>query len=163
VSLTDTSEPLVHSIINYNIYYCYAGWWYVEDHHGRSGWVPATYLRPILDNNQKRPEGSENITGSTMKVLQAHKSDQDDELTVSRGESVEVILVTSDGWWIVRNNETGFQGLIPSVCLTQEPDPATIVEEDSPDNQSTSSDGQNDTSAWGDGKLSQFFSVRNLF
>ena len=25
------------------------GWWFVEDFHGRAGWAPATYLKPVLD------------------------------------------------------------------------------------------------------------------
>ena len=31
-----------------------SGWWYVEDLHGRSGWAPASFLKPVLDKGHQR-------------------------------------------------------------------------------------------------------------
>lgn len=78
------------------------GWWYAEDQHGRSGWVPATYLRPILDTSSNRLAEGEKIVGTKQVVMHGHRAEQEDELTVRRGESVEVVMVSNDGWWVVR-------------------------------------------------------------
>ncbi len=78
------------------------GWWYAEDQHGRSGWVPATFLRPILDSGAGRVAEGENIAGTEQRVARGHKAGQEDELTVRKGQSVLVVNVSGDGWWIVR-------------------------------------------------------------
>lgn len=31
-----------------------SGWWYVEDLHGRSGWAPASFLKPVLDKGHQK-------------------------------------------------------------------------------------------------------------
>ena len=78
------------------------GWWFVEDHHGRSGWVPASYLRPLLDKERTRVINGEKIIGTVYDVLQNHTATQEDELNVKKGDMVEVVMVSVDGWWAVR-------------------------------------------------------------
>lgn len=40
--------------------------------------------------------------GSTLEVLQQHHAQQQDELSVQKGEKVMVVLPSDDGWWLVR-------------------------------------------------------------
>ncbi len=46
--------------------------------------------------------GIDQIIGSKMAVVRGHKAEQEDELSVKRGETVELLNVSPDGWWIVR-------------------------------------------------------------
>ena len=78
------------------------GWWYVEDHRGRSGWVPASYLHPLLDKERPCVTNGEKIIGTVYNVLQNHTATQADELNVKKGDMVEVVMVSVDGWWAVR-------------------------------------------------------------
>lgn len=43
--------------------------------------------------------GDEHIT------IQAYKAEQDDEISLEVGETVEVIHKLLDGWWVVRYDE----------------------------------------------------------
>lgn len=53
--------------------------------------------------------GDEHVT------IQAYKAEQDDEISLEVGETVEVIHKLLDGWWVVRYDEP-FRA--PSVHLT---------------------------------------------
>lgn len=37
-----------------------------------------------------------------MAVVRGHRAGQKDELSVRRGETVELLSVSCDGWWMVR-------------------------------------------------------------
>lgn len=75
------------------------GWWFIQDEHSRAGWVPATYLRPIVDNDSNIQD---DVVGSDREVVKAHVAGKDDELTVKTGEIVEVVQASKEGWWLVR-------------------------------------------------------------
>ncbi len=60
------------------------------DHSGyKSFSVPVVYVHT-------------HIIGTPHTVVQSHDAEQDDELTVDRGETVTVIWAADDGWWMVR-------------------------------------------------------------
>ena len=40
--------------------------------------------------------------GSTHEVLQPHRAQLEDELSVQKGEKVVVVCTSDDGWWMVR-------------------------------------------------------------
>lgn len=103
-----------------------SGWWFCqfEDKHG---WVPASYLEP-LDGPEEAEEPEPDYEGTfphfsysvelinvcfhIKKLLvdagelyvatHAHKAEQDDEISLEMGETIEVIHKLLDGWWVVR-------------------------------------------------------------
>eukprot|EP00731_Ephydatia_muelleri_P023390 Em0015g973a len=91
------------------------GWWYVEDSHGRGGWAPATYLKPILDPDCDSMRTKHKDTHFL--VITAYKSMKPDELTISQGDKVTIIEASHSGWWKVRLDSKTQEGLVPSVCL----------------------------------------------
>lgn len=78
----------------------YAGWWFVQDENSRTGWIPATYLRPIVDSDHTND--NEGVVGTDRKVYKEHTAQKDDELTIEIGDTVEVLQASKEGWWIVR-------------------------------------------------------------
>lgn len=77
---------------------CIAGWWFVQDENSRTGWIPATYLQPIVDNESSNQD---TVVGTDRKVIRAHTAQKDDELSIKVGEVVEVVRTSQDGWWFV--------------------------------------------------------------
>ena len=77
------------------------GWWYVEDSHGKGGWAPATFLKPILDPELGKNTSS-SLAGSKFVVITENEAVKPDELTIARGDKVTVIEASQCGWWKVR-------------------------------------------------------------
>uniref|UniRef100_A0A1A7WLU3 Neutrophil cytosolic factor 1 n=2 Tax=Iconisemion striatum TaxID=60296 RepID=A0A1A7WLU3_9TELE len=89
------------------------GWWFCQCESKR-GWVPATYLEP-LDGPEEMEEPEPNYEGELYMTNQAYKAEEEDEISLSLGETVEVIHKLLDGWWVVRKeDETGH---FPSMFL----------------------------------------------
>uniref|UniRef100_A0A668W868 Neutrophil cytosolic factor 1 n=1 Tax=Oreochromis aureus TaxID=47969 RepID=A0A668W868_OREAU len=65
----------------------------------------------LVEIVEKNENGDEHIT------IQAYKAEQDDEISLEVGETVEVIHKLLDGWWVVRKgDETGY---FPSMFLSK--------------------------------------------
>uniref|UniRef100_A0A3Q1GBG1 Neutrophil cytosolic factor 1 n=1 Tax=Acanthochromis polyacanthus TaxID=80966 RepID=A0A3Q1GBG1_9TELE len=107
----------------------------------KRGWVPASYLEP-LDGPEEAEDAEPDYEGEhcfvmlliwslslrlyLFKVLhisagelhatvQAYKAEQEDEISLEVGETVEVIHKLLDGWWVVRKGEE--TGHFPSMFL----------------------------------------------
>ena len=88
-------------MLTYHNYYTYfVGWWFVQDENSRTGYIPATYLRPIVDNDNSFED--EKVVGSDREVIKEHTAQKDDELTIKLREIVEVVQASKEGWWLVR-------------------------------------------------------------
>ena len=56
-------------------------------------------------------------------VVSSFDSQRDNELTISKGDLVEIVTVSDDGWWIVKMvDDPTKKGLVPSVCLKDVPE-----------------------------------------
>ncbi|XP_029703701.1 neutrophil cytosol factor 1 isoform X2 [Takifugu rubripes] len=76
------------------------GWWFCQCDSKR-GWVPASYLEP-LDGPEESEEAEPDYGGELYITIKAYKAEQEDEITLDLGESIEVIHKLLDGWWVVR-------------------------------------------------------------
>uniref|UniRef100_A0A668W3W3 Neutrophil cytosolic factor 1 n=2 Tax=Oreochromis aureus TaxID=47969 RepID=A0A668W3W3_OREAU len=91
------------------------GWWFCQCESKR-GWIPASYLEP-LDGPDEAEDAEPNYEGDEHITIQAYKAEQDDEISLEVGETVEVIHKLLDGWWVVRKgDETGY---FPSMFLSK--------------------------------------------
>uniref|UniRef100_A0A3P9K8T8 Neutrophil cytosolic factor 1 n=1 Tax=Oryzias latipes TaxID=8090 RepID=A0A3P9K8T8_ORYLA len=91
------------------------GWWFCQC-EAKRGWVPASYLEP-LDGPEEAEEAEPDYEGELHVTTNAYKAEQDDEISLDLGETVEVIHKLLDGWWVVRKgDETGH---FPSMFLTK--------------------------------------------
>uniref|UniRef100_A0A671VFR2 Neutrophil cytosolic factor 1 n=1 Tax=Sparus aurata TaxID=8175 RepID=A0A671VFR2_SPAAU len=89
------------------------GWWFCQ-HESKHGWVPASYLEP-LDGPEESEEADPNYEGELHVAIKAYKAEQEDEISLELGETIEVIHKLLDGWWVVRKgDETGH---FPSMFL----------------------------------------------
>lgn len=103
---------------------CCSGWWFCQCDSKR-GWVPASYLEP-LDGPEESEEAEPDYGGKLLSLLalfnqwicisvvwsvsigelyitiKAYKAEQEDEITLELGESIEVIHKLLDGWWVIR-------------------------------------------------------------
>ncbi|XP_042355482.1 neutrophil cytosol factor 1 [Plectropomus leopardus] len=89
------------------------GWWFCQSESKR-GWVPASYLEP-LDGPEEAEEAEPNYEGELHVTINAYKSEQEDEISLEIGDTVEVIHKLLDGWWVVRKGEE--TGYFPSMFL----------------------------------------------
>ncbi|XP_069470851.1 neutrophil cytosol factor 1 [Ambystoma mexicanum] len=89
------------------------GWWFCQKNNKR-GWVPAAYLEP-LDSADEAEDPEPNYEGEQYITIKGYTADEDDELTLKEGESIEVIHKLLDGWWVVRKDEV--TGYYPSIFL----------------------------------------------
>uniref|UniRef100_A0A674MFJ3 Neutrophil cytosolic factor 1 n=1 Tax=Takifugu rubripes TaxID=31033 RepID=A0A674MFJ3_TAKRU len=89
------------------------GWWFCQCDSKR-GWVPASYLEP-LDGPEESEEAEPDYGGELYITIKAYKAEQEDEITLDLGESIEVIHKLLDGWWVVRKGEQ--MGYFPSMFL----------------------------------------------
>ncbi|TKS83359.1 Neutrophil cytosolic factor 1 [Collichthys lucidus] len=88
------------------------GWWFCQCESKR-GWVPATYLEP-LDGPEESEEPEPDYEGKLL-TIKAYQAEQEDEISLELGETIEVIHKLLDGWWVVRKgDETGH---FPSMFL----------------------------------------------
>lgn len=105
VTFLPAPEPHTHAVIatpsllitDYSPLHT-AGWWLVQDENSRTGWMPATYLQPIVDSGSATQV---NVVGTDRKVIKSHTAQKDDELSIRVGEVVEVVRVSHEGWWFV--------------------------------------------------------------
>ncbi|XP_020511159.1 neutrophil cytosol factor 1 [Labrus bergylta] len=89
------------------------GWWFCQCESKR-GWVPAAYLEP-LDTPEEAEEAEPNYEGELHVAIKAYKAEQEDEISLELGQTIEVIHKLLDGWWVVRKgDETGH---VPSMFL----------------------------------------------
>lgn len=106
-----------------------SGWWFCQC-ESRRGWVPASYLEP-LDGPEEAEDGDPNYEGKAFffrpsslcgcpvvlcaslteqcipagelhVTIKAYKAEQQDEISLELGETIEVIHKLLDGWWVVR-------------------------------------------------------------
>ncbi|XP_041807529.1 neutrophil cytosol factor 1 [Chelmon rostratus] len=89
------------------------GWWFCQCESKR-GWIPASYLEP-LDGPEEAEDPEPNYEGELHVTIKAYKAEQEDEISLELGETVEVIHKLLDGWWVIRKgDETGH---FPSMFL----------------------------------------------
>ncbi|KJE90783.1 nck1 protein [Capsaspora owczarzaki ATCC 30864] len=123
-------------------------WWKVEKDNGNSGFVPRNYLQLLKDKNAPKekkpsvldrlrsgkkdsmpviaaaPSHSDQLAVESMKVLcQArvkfqYQATRDDELSLNKGEIVDVLTKEDDGWWQARVH--GRVGWFPSNYVAEE-------------------------------------------
>uniref|UniRef100_A0A8C7YFR2 Neutrophil cytosolic factor 1 n=1 Tax=Oryzias sinensis TaxID=183150 RepID=A0A8C7YFR2_9TELE len=74
------------------------GWWFCQC-EAKRGWVPASYLEP-LDGPEEAEEAEPDYEGELHVTTNAYKAEQDDEISLDLGETVEVIHKLLDGWWV---------------------------------------------------------------
>lgn len=98
------------------------GWWFCQ-FESKNGWIPASYLEP-LDGPEEAEEGQPDYKGELYITNRAYKAEQDDEITLEMGESIEVIHRLLDGWWVVRKGEE--TGHFPSMFLQKAGKKATV-------------------------------------
>ncbi|KAK6475331.1 neutrophil cytosolic factor 1-like [Huso huso] len=89
------------------------GWWFCQC-ESRRGWVPASYLEP-LEGPDETEEQEPNYAGELFVTTKAYTAEQDDELTLQEGETIEVIHKLLEGWWVIRKGEQ--TGHYPSMFL----------------------------------------------
>lgn len=89
------------------------GWWFCLL-EGKHGWVPASYLEP-LDTPEEEEEAEPDYEGELHVTIRSYKAEQDDEISLETGETIEVIHKLLDGWWVVRKGEE--TGHFPSMFL----------------------------------------------
>ncbi|MBN3276857.1 NCF1 factor, partial [Polyodon spathula] len=89
------------------------GWWFCQC-ESRRGWVPASYLEP-LEGPDETEEQEPNYAGELFVTTKAYTAEQDDELTLQEGETIEVIHKLLEGWWVIRQGEQ--TGHYPSMYL----------------------------------------------
>uniref|UniRef100_H3CQE6 Neutrophil cytosolic factor 1 n=1 Tax=Tetraodon nigroviridis TaxID=99883 RepID=H3CQE6_TETNG len=90
------------------------GWWFCQMDSKR-GWVPASYLEP-LDGPEESEEADPDYEGELFITIKAYKAEQEDEISLDLGESIEVIHKLLDGWWVVSRKGEG-TGYFPSMFL----------------------------------------------
>lgn len=89
------------------------GWWFCQCETKR-GWVPASYLEP-LDGPEEAEDADPDYEGELHVTIQGYEAEQEDEISLEPGETVEVIHKLLDGWWVVRKGEE--TGHFPSMYL----------------------------------------------
>uniref|UniRef100_A0A7N8WLX5 Neutrophil cytosolic factor 1 n=1 Tax=Mastacembelus armatus TaxID=205130 RepID=A0A7N8WLX5_9TELE len=89
------------------------GWWFCQCESKR-GWVPASYLEP-LDKPEEGEDAEPNYEGEMYITIRAYMAEQEDEISLEMGETIDVIHKLLDGWWVVRKGEE--TGYFPSMFL----------------------------------------------
>ncbi|KAM8835193.1 neutrophil cytosol factor 1 [Synchiropus picturatus] len=89
------------------------GWWFCQSESKR-GWVPASYLEP-LDGPEESEDLEPDYEGEPHVTTQAYEAQLEDEISLGRDETIEVIHKLLDGWWVVRKGEQ--TGYFPSTFL----------------------------------------------
>nr|BAE30297.1 unnamed protein product [Mus musculus]BAE30533.1 unnamed protein product [Mus musculus] len=90
-----------------------SGWWFCQMKTKR-GWVPASYLEP-LDSPDEAEDPDPNYAGEPYVTIKAYAAVEEDEMSLSEGEAIEVIHKLLDGWWVVRKGD--ITGYFPSMYL----------------------------------------------
>uniref|UniRef100_A0A8C5KES1 Neutrophil cytosolic factor 1 n=1 Tax=Jaculus jaculus TaxID=51337 RepID=A0A8C5KES1_JACJA len=90
-----------------------SGWWFCQMKTKR-GWVPASYLEP-LDSPDEAEDPEPNYAGELYVTIKAYTAVEDDEVSLTEGEAIDVIHKLLDGWWVVRKGDV--TGYFPSMYL----------------------------------------------
>ncbi|KAL1768724.1 Neutrophil cytosolic factor 1 [Sigmodon hispidus] len=90
-----------------------SGWWFCQMKTKR-GWVPASYLEP-LDSPDEAEDPDPNYAGELYVTIKAYTAVEEDEVSLSEGDAIEVIHKLLDGWWVVRKGDV--TGYFPSMYL----------------------------------------------
>ncbi|XP_028621852.1 neutrophil cytosol factor 1 [Grammomys surdaster] len=90
-----------------------SGWWFCQMKTKR-GWVPASYLEP-LDSPDEAEDPDPNYEGEPYVSIKAYAAVEEDEVSLSEGETIDVIHKLLDGWWVVRKGD--ITGYFPSMYL----------------------------------------------
>ncbi|XP_023570244.1 neutrophil cytosol factor 1 [Octodon degus] len=90
-----------------------SGWWFCQMKTKR-GWVPASFLEP-LDSPDEAEDPEPNYAGEPYVTIKAYAAVEEDEVSLSEGEAIEVIHKLLDGWWVVRKEDV--TGYFPSMYL----------------------------------------------
>ncbi|KAM4820514.1 neutrophil cytosol factor 1 isoform 2-T2 [Thomomys bottae] len=96
-----------------------SGWWFCQTKATR-GWVPASFLEP-LDSPDEAEDPEPNYAGEPYVVIKGYAAVEEDEVSLSEGDAIEVIHKLLDGW---KEDATGY---FPSMYLQkagQAPAPA---------------------------------------
>ncbi|XP_061902493.1 neutrophil cytosol factor 1 isoform X3 [Entelurus aequoreus] len=101
------SETFVENKVNIS------GWWFCQCDIKR-GWAPASYLEP-LDGPEETEDVEPNYEGELHVTIRAYKKETEDEISLDKGVTIEVIHKLLDGWWVVRKGEE--TGHFPSMFL----------------------------------------------
>lgn len=80
----------------------------------KRGWVPASYLEP-LDSPDEAEDPDPNYAGEPYVTIKAYTAVEEDEVSLSEGEAIEVIHKLLDGWWVIRKGDV--TGYFPSMYL----------------------------------------------
>lgn len=113
--------------VSYQLLLSSSGWWFCQCESKR-GWVPAAYLEP-LDGPEEAEDVAPDYegrlsfrcfdqclshfilhtfnrvcapAGDLHVTIKAYKAEQEDEISLEVGETIEVIHKLLDGWWVVR-------------------------------------------------------------
>lgn len=90
-----------------------SGWWFCQM-KAKRGWVPASFLEP-LDSPDEAEDPEPNYAGEPYVAIKAYTAVEEDEVSLSQGETIEVIHKLLDGWWVVRKEDV--TGYFPSMYL----------------------------------------------
>uniref|UniRef100_A0A250YH43 Neutrophil cytosol factor 1 n=2 Tax=Castor canadensis TaxID=51338 RepID=A0A250YH43_CASCN len=90
-----------------------SGWWFCQMKTKR-GWVPASFLEP-LDSPDEAEDPEPNYAGEPYVTIKAYTAVEEDEVSLSEGEVIEVIHKLLDGWWVIRKEDV--TGYFPSMYL----------------------------------------------
>ncbi|XP_004999467.1 neutrophil cytosol factor 1 isoform X1 [Cavia porcellus] len=90
-----------------------SGWWFCQM-KAKRGWVPASFLEP-LDSPDEAEDPEPNYAGEPYISIKAYTAVEEDEMSLSEGEAIEVIHKLLDGWWVVRKEDA--TGYFPSMYL----------------------------------------------
>ncbi|VTJ56531.1 Hypothetical predicted protein [Marmota monax] len=90
-----------------------SGWWFCQM-KAKRGWVPASFLEP-LDSPDEAEDPEPNYAGEPYVTIKAYTAVEEDEMSLSQGETIEVIHKLLDGWWVVRKEDV--TGYFPSMYL----------------------------------------------
>ena len=80
------------------------GWWLAQTQDGdEQGWVPGSYMDPLYTDIESDDDLATLPSEPERFVTTAdYMAVERDELSVERGNVVEVITKTKDGWWTCR-------------------------------------------------------------
>ncbi|XP_047141564.1 uncharacterized protein LOC101236248 isoform X2 [Hydra vulgaris] len=96
------------------------GWWFVACNSGKQGWAPATRLESLKHKNKEFSYNWVSVIndkgkGLIYKSISAYNSQNEEELSISADEEVEVLEKSQYGWWKIRYQ--GRVGLAPATNL----------------------------------------------
>lgn len=95
-----------------------SGWWTVKI-NGVEGWAPSSYIEYSsndVSSQAKQPAQASSLSTNTYTVISAFKADQESELSIQEGDTVEVLEKPEGGWWMAKLGSR--EGWVPTDYLT---------------------------------------------